>query len=87
MYAPVWSATAGPGKMQTWFPVCWSRRRKKNGLPGSGVLNGTAADIDLLEDSVSRLKAEYTIVNRQIDLQIAAADLFRALGMAGPGQE
>ena len=61
--------------------------QEKERVTRQRVLNGTAADIDLLEDSVSRLKAEYTIVNRQIDMQIAAADLLRALGMAGPGQE
>jgi len=51
------------------------------------VNSGTAEDIDLLGASLARLKAEYAIVNCQIDRQIAAADLIRAAALTGIGGE
>ncbi|WP_028974807.1 TolC family protein [Spirochaeta cellobiosiphila] len=42
------------------------------------VASGTASDLDQLEASVLRLQREFAIVNKQIDLQIATADLLRA---------
>ena len=39
---------------------------------------GAASDVDQLTASVDRLRSEYAVVNKAIDLQIAAADLRRA---------
>ncbi len=47
------------------------------------VANGAAGDLDLLGASISRLRSEFTILNKQIDLRIAAADLARAAGLGG----
>jgi len=44
------------------------------------VKRGTASDLDLLTVSTARLRNEYAIVNKEIDLQIAAADLRRSVG-------
>lgn len=44
---------------------------------------GTASASDLLTASIARLRSEFTIVNKQIDVQIAAADLCRAAALAG----
>lgn len=43
---------------------------------------GTASDLDLLTAQISRLRVEFSIVNKQIDEQIAAADLERATALA-----
>lgn len=43
---------------------------------------GTASSSDLLAASIARLRSEFSIVNKQIDLQIAAADLCRAAALA-----
>lgn len=43
---------------------------------------GTASATDLLTAQIARLRSEFTIVNKQIDLQIAAADLCRAAALA-----
>jgi len=43
---------------------------------------GTASASDLLTASIARLRSEFTIVNKQIDVQIAAADLCRAAALA-----
>lgn len=42
---------------------------------------GTAGDIDQLTASVGRLRSEYSVINKEIDLQIAAADLRRAAAL------
>ncbi len=60
-----------------------AQAEEKERVTGEQVANGTAAPVDLLEASVARLKSEYLIVNRQIDLQIRTADLQRSLGMDG----
>ena len=54
--------------------------RENERVTGQRLKSGTAGDIDALTASVARMKAEYAIVSRQIDRQIAAADLYRALG-------
>jgi outer membrane protein TolC len=46
------------------------------------VAAGTASDLDLLTARLSRLKVEFSIVNKLIDEQIAAADLERAAAIA-----
>lgn len=43
---------------------------------------GTASSSDLLAAQIARLRSEFSIVNKQIDLQIAAADLCRAAALA-----
>jgi len=43
---------------------------------------GTASASDLLSAQIARLRSEFTIVNKQIDVQIAAADLCRAAALA-----
>ena len=43
---------------------------------------GTASANDLLGASLARLRSEFTITNKQIDLQIAASDLCRAAGLS-----
>jgi len=42
---------------------------------------GTASDLDQLAASVGRLRSEYAVINREIDLQIAIADLRRAAAL------
>jgi len=44
---------------------------------------GTASANDLLGASLARLRSEFTITNKQIDLQIAASDLCRAAALSG----
>jgi outer membrane protein TolC len=46
------------------------------------VAAGTASDLDLLTARLSRLKVEFSITNKLIDEQIAAADLERAAALA-----
>jgi outer membrane protein TolC len=46
------------------------------------VAAGTASDLDLLTAHLSRLKVEFSITNKLIDEQIAAADLERAAALA-----
>jgi hypothetical protein len=43
---------------------------------------GTASANDLLGASLGRLRSEFTITNKQIDMQIAAADLCRAAALS-----
>lgn len=43
---------------------------------------GTINQLDFLTSSLARLRSEFAIVNKQIDLQVAAADLIRAVGLA-----
>lgn len=45
------------------------------------VKTGMASNLDLLRASIARLRSEFSIVNKQIDLQIAAADLCRAAAL------
>lgn len=45
------------------------------------VKTGMAGNLDLLRASIARLRSEFSIVNKQIDLQIAAAGLCRAAAL------
>lgn len=56
--------------------------RENERVMSQKVTSGTAGDMDKLQASLSRLQAEFAIVNSQIDLQIAAADLERAAALS-----
>lgn len=45
------------------------------------VKTGMAGNLDMLRASIARLRSEFSIVNKQIDLQIATADLCRAAAL------
>ena len=46
------------------------------------VQAGSANENDLLAAEIARLRSEFAVSNKQIDLQIAAADLCRAAALA-----
>jgi len=56
--------------------------RENERVTAQKVRSGVASDLDLLEASLARLRSEFAIRNRRIDLQIAAADLCRAAGLS-----
>jgi len=58
-----------------------SQARENERVTAQRVSSGTASDVDQLRASLARLQGEFAIVNKQIDLQIAAADLMRAAAL------
>jgi outer membrane protein len=56
--------------------------RENERVTEAKVAAGTASDLDLLSARTARLKVEFSITNRLIDQQVAAADLERAAALA-----
>jgi outer membrane protein len=56
--------------------------RENERVTEAKVAAGTASDLDLLSARTARLKVEFTITNKLIDQQVAAADLERAAALA-----
>jgi len=60
--------------------------RENERVTAQRVKTGTASDVDQLSASLVRLQGEFAIINKQIDLQIAAADLLRAAALESSGE-
>jgi outer membrane protein TolC len=59
-----------------------SQATENERVMGERVKAGTANDVDFLGAQIARLRSEFAIINKEIDLKIAAADLARAAALA-----
>lgn len=59
-----------------------SQAQENERVMGERVKAGTANAVDLLGAQIARLRSEFAIVNKEIDLRIATADLSRAAAIA-----